>query len=537
MMKNFLKNKDSFILFFLIAFTYLITNYLWWKSNTPIIPNGIAAVHFYDIVLIKGWLFYNAPLLTYVFKFLFFIFGTEHFDLIIIAVNYIFFLTSTYFIYKIGTFINGKETGKTAMLFFSLVPAVYGMSRFFGHRDYHVMVAMVFNIYCLLKTNCFQNRKWSFIYGLSVVIGLMIKDTFVAYFFIPFICVLFIIYKKNIIKKTLLNVFLSTSVGIILSAPHYFRYDIILKIITEPITRIAPVFQFQSIRVMTVGLWEELLSPPLFLLFLISFVWFIFKYKGIYKYLFLSWFIVPWSLIMFIQQAKLAEYGMGLIPVMIIISSIYLINIKSLYIKRFIKITIILICIFQFFILSYTDSKIFDIHFFYKNNKISYYNRYNSHLIFYNKQRRDLLVKITNYLKQNYPSRTFTIWDLFFGEVDFNENIPVDPNELTVYMILNKLNVINIRSLYNSSRVRNSDIILNIGHKKSPDELISLYLKILSVLPGLQPKFKDIINIEIENIKNNLKFIDTDCTLVDELSITGNDNKETKILFFENNKK
>ncbi|MDD5021560.1 MAG: hypothetical protein PHR82_05405, partial [Endomicrobiaceae bacterium] len=116
---------SSFSIFVIISFSYAIFNFSWWQFYTPIIPYGMSAIHFIDIFR-EGNLFYNAPLLTYIMRFMFFIFGKEYYDLIIIFVNYIFFLVPLYFIYKIGVELKDKETGNIAMILFALVPAVYG---------------------------------------------------------------------------------------------------------------------------------------------------------------------------------------------------------------------------------------------------------------------------------------------------------------------------------------------------------------------------------------------------------------------------
>jgi len=118
---------------------------------------------------------------------MFSVLGKEYFDLIIIFINYIFFLIPLYFIYKIGEETDSKESGQIAMILFALVPAVYGLSRQFGHKDYHIIAAITFNIYCLIKTDYFKDRKWSFIYGISVGLGLLVKKQFLAYFIMPFL--------------------------------------------------------------------------------------------------------------------------------------------------------------------------------------------------------------------------------------------------------------------------------------------------------------------------------------------------------------
>ena len=97
--KNF--KDSSFIIFVAIALLYAVGNFIWWKLNTPVIPVAISALHFDDIFK-DGYLYGNAPLITWIMKCIFSVFGKKYFDLQIIGVNYIFFLISLYFVYNLG---------------------------------------------------------------------------------------------------------------------------------------------------------------------------------------------------------------------------------------------------------------------------------------------------------------------------------------------------------------------------------------------------------------------------------------------------
>ena len=200
-MKIIREKYNSTIIFAIIAICYAIGDYIWWHLNSPTLGDAFSIVNFKHIFE-EGWLFYSAPLITYIMRFMFFVFGTEYFDLQVIFVNYIFFLIPLYFIYKIGVELKDKETGNIAMILFALVPAVYGLSHRYGRCDYHIMAAITFNIYCLIKSDYFKSLKWSILYGVSIGLGLMIKDTFVTYFFVPFGYTLYLGLKVNNIKKS-----------------------------------------------------------------------------------------------------------------------------------------------------------------------------------------------------------------------------------------------------------------------------------------------------------------------------------------------
>ncbi|MDD3065044.1 MAG: hypothetical protein PHI20_02155 [Endomicrobiaceae bacterium] len=166
----------------------------------------------------------------------------------------------------------------------------------------------------MIKTDYFRDRKWTIWYGISVGLGLMIKDAFLAYFFVPFLYIVIsgLIEKTDKIK--IINILTATAIGSLIAGWHYFKIDVIKNFLFEPTTETTSIFAFESLRVMTTRLWEDLLSPPIFLIFIIGLIFFILKYKGKYKNVVLLWFFVPWVIIMLMSHNKRPEYGLGFIP-------------------------------------------------------------------------------------------------------------------------------------------------------------------------------------------------------------------------------
>lgn len=339
-MKKINFKNSSFIIFILIAVFYAIGNFVWWKLNTPVIPDFISALHFYDIFR-DGYLYYNAPLITWIMKSLFFVFGKKYFDLQIIFMNYVFFLTALFFIYKTGYELKNKLAGNISMILFALTPVVYINSVHYGHQDWHVMIAMIVNIYCLIKTDNFTSRKWSVLYGISVGLGLLVKDEFLACFFVPWLYVVISGLKEKQ-DKIKINILIAILIGSLIAGCHYFRLDIIYKVIREPIIE---TFS-SSLRVSTLGLSEYILSPFLFILFVTGLIYFIYKYQNQKqnKYIILLWFFVPWTIITFMPHNKLAEYCLCFVPAMILIISFFLASIKN-YILLIIT---VIICSLQY---------------------------------------------------------------------------------------------------------------------------------------------------------------------------------------------
>ena len=484
-----IQNKNSKTIFLIILLWYAIGNLIWWKFNTPIIPYDISALHFNDIFE-DSCLFFNAPLITWIMKFMFYIFGKEYFDLLVIFVNYIFFVISLYYIYRLGVILKNKETGNIAMILFALVPAIYGMSRQYGGLEYHITSIIIFNIYCLIKTDYFKDRKWTIIYGISVGLGLLIKDEFLAYFFVPFLYIVLQSFRESITKTKTANILISISLGCLMAGSHYFREPIMNKALTDFLKNpVEFLFIFKNTHVMTIGLWENLLSPLIFIIFLIGLVWFFLKYKNKYKNLIFLWILVPWLGIMLMPHFKLAEYGSGFIPAMILIGALYLSHIKRKYIKTILLSLIIILGIFQYLWFSYAPgTDLFQLEYKYKKHSIKYFDLSYRNII-YNPLIGRHLKHLTNYLKLEYPNKTFYLFDRYNG------------NNQILYTLF-RLN--DIPYVYNLDYFEKpADMVISAYQKNAENVLIenyiaedkALYEKILIIQEDINKNFQVIENI------------------------------------------
>lgn len=397
------KLNKSTILFFIISLFYAITNYIYWILNTPIVPYNVDALHFMDIFR-QSILYYNAPLIPTIIKSSFYWLNPKYFDLIIIFVNYIFFLAGLYCIYQIGKLISSIKTGQISMILFSLTPAVYSLSRFYGRQDYHVMIMMIVSIYCLIKTDFFTNMKWTISYSIFIALGLLCKDSFIVYFIIPYIYIIVRSLKNNLSKNVLINVILSFIIILLLSSIHYLRPIIIFKLFFEPISETETLNILQSIFKLTFGLSQELLALPLFILFIISFLWYLLKYKNIYKQILVLWLFIPWITLLLMQHYKENIFCMGMIPPIIIISSIYITNIHKTILRKILIYFFIILGLLQFFEYSFninigftkiaTDFK--ETHFCYFNQETYTENKNKKHMNLLNN-----LLKIISKYKLN----------------------------------------------------------------------------------------------------------------------------------------
>lgn len=520
--------NESFIIFILLAVFYAVGNFIWWIINTPILPICYSALHFNDIFK-PDFLFYNAPLVTYIMKFMFFVFGKEYYDLIIIFVNYIFFLIPLYFIYKIGVEFKDKETGNIAMILFALVPAVYGLSRQYGHQDYHIIAGITFNIYCLIKTDYFNNKKWVVWYGISVGLGLIIKDAFLLYFFMPFIYISILGFVKNRDRiKTIINILIAVTGASLISGWHYFRPEIIRKVLNEPIVETVPVFSFNSLRFTTTGLWEYLLSFPIFLVAIIGLLYFIWKYKGKYKNVILLWFFIPWGIITFMPHIKMPEYGVGFIPAMILMGSVFISSAVNGRIKKLIIIILfIIIGVLQYIDFSFNKLNIslFKLELKWQGYTTSYYNTNNSLITLdYNVQK--VIIKTVKYLESNYSNKKCKIYIADY---------------IDTYGLLAYVNIKNVdctwpdKEGYGNRDVLKSDIIILFGNQKTKtiEQLIESQISRMEEYPWARVKDKqNFIKEETKRIKCIYNDIEKYYRIIDVFYISSPANAELKMTLF-----
>jgi len=296
----------------------------------------------------------------------------------------------------------------------------------------------------------------------------------------PFIYIVIAGLQKDTDKTKIINIFISIVLGSLIAGWHYFRPEIIQKIWYEPITEPRPIFNFESLRVMTIGLWEELLSPPIFIIFVIGLIYFIWKYKGKYKNIVLLWFFVPWLIIMLMPHHKLPEYGLGFIPAMILIGAILITVVRKLYIKKILVFFLITIGVFQYIQFSYSSViKIMNMKLKINGYIISYYDKYNP-LIVSNKKQAELILKLTHYFKNNYHKSTFFI---------DQPCIVLDKYDIAAQIFLNDIPY--CQWISDESNIFLADIIIVIGVPKTIEEKKQYVMKQILINPIQSKMFSE----------------------------------------------
>jgi hypothetical protein len=235
---------------------------------------------------------------------------------------------------------------------------------------------------------------------------------------------------------------------------------------------------------MTIGLWEELLSSPIFIIFIIGLIYFIWKYKGQYKNIILLWFFVPWLIIMLMPHRKVPEYGAGFIPAMVLIGAFFISYINKEYIKKTVILFLIVIGTLQYVDFSYKNLNIilFDLS-FNKKYGIDYYKK-NNRLIEYNKKQIENSFNLVMYLNEKYSGNIFHILRSH-NFIDYEDILSVWG---FCFLILRSHNFIDYKDLpsrmhfnnmrfqmgyYDNKKILSSDIIIIIGIPDTPNEFLN----------------------------------------------------------------
>lgn len=237
MTANLLKNvKPNIPLFFIVLF-FLTANLVWFSldqappmwdqahylENSEILYHDFTEKGFFpfiqaftDILKIK------APLITILPMPFYIIFGNTYTSAL--YVNLVFMILTCYFLYKLGIFISGKKEALLSVFVLNVFPLIIGMSREFL-TEYGLMTFVIMWMHYLLRSNSFEKRNISFILGVILGLGMLMKISFIFYIICP---TLFILIKRTlgsqkIKSSSFLNLAITAIIGILIAGPWYFK--------------------------------------------------------------------------------------------------------------------------------------------------------------------------------------------------------------------------------------------------------------------------------------------------------------------------
>lgn len=347
----------------LIAVMYFAGNVLWYqRQSNHYIMDRDEALHFIDSIrlftefddkrndlsILKH---YSSTLIPALITSGMTVFGRSD-----IVKNYALYINSLYlviallFVFKIGEILAGRHAGIMAVLLLAAYPVTAGVSRLYGNGDLPALSVMTVNIFCLLKSSKFKDLKWSLIYAASVILGLITRNNIVAFLIGPF---LFSAAYALFVEKNMRSA-RNIALVVVLAVPFYVYLhgttDMLYKLLSESG---GEWYKINNLRIYTIGLSEELLSPPLFAVFVWGLYGFIKKYGDNYaKGVILSWFAIPWLMLVLMMHRKIAIYGLPYLPAIALISAIGLSQLVIPY-RKLLYAFLAIVSAIQYFDFSY----------------------------------------------------------------------------------------------------------------------------------------------------------------------------------------
>ncbi|HSR16566.1 MAG TPA: glycosyltransferase family 39 protein, partial [Ignavibacteriaceae bacterium] len=272
---------------------------------------------------------YYPPLVPLLTSLLYFVFGVSAKAAIMFNIFFLFILVFS--VYKIGKLIFDKNTGLLASILILLYPIVQQQSVIY-YLDLPLAAMTALTIFILLKTNYFKSTKYSIFAGFLFGFGMLTKWTFLFFLVGPLCYLAFkTFYKKEEAKlisyssKSFKNVILFAIFSIATFGIYYF--PILIELISETFKyshgRLAQgpnsLFSFASICFYPFSLWNEMITPLGFILFIIGVVLLVFS-KNQHKILLLIWIIIPYLIFTFVIQTKQPRFMLPwLVPISLII--------------------------------------------------------------------------------------------------------------------------------------------------------------------------------------------------------------------------
>lgn len=233
--------------------------------------------------------------------------------------NMVYLIILVVFTYLLGKKIANKKAGLVAAIIVPSIPLVFGFLRMY-YTDFAGASLTAAFFYGLLKTENFNNTKWSIILGLTASSMLLTKKLLLIMIIGP---VIYELVTKSFNKKSLKNLFLFAGIVILLAVPWYLlQKDYLLFWLGES-TNISlvknniPILSLESMTYYLSALKDTIIYTPGSIILIFSFGYFLFN-KNRYKYKILAWLVWVYISLSLIAN-KAPRYLLPLMPLLAII--------------------------------------------------------------------------------------------------------------------------------------------------------------------------------------------------------------------------
>ncbi|MBM3251391.1 MAG: phospholipid carrier-dependent glycosyltransferase [Candidatus Omnitrophica bacterium] len=368
--RNFLKEKYPLFIIILLLFFYGINNYIWLMLN-KLPPTTDQTFHllnnlkYLDILTNPSWDIFARLRRVHTFYPPFFTFCVAIVNLAFghsvttsIMTNMFFAAILFFSIYYIGRKWEDEKTGLFAVFIVSMYPYVFGLSRVF-FLEFALTALVCFSFCCLIYTDNFNHRIYSVLFGISVGIGMLIKQAFIFFLAGPLILTLInILWNHKIAsirRKVILNLGIAFITPLVIAGDWYFHHGLETW---HSYCRLDKFFNgpqlFYSISYYFHLLVLDQIGPFFAILSLLGLIYLLKKNQKLQLLDLLLWFIVPYIFLLLLN-IRYMYYTVPNLPAVALISSLGISGIKNRYTKRVLLFLVIIWAMVQYFVISYTS--------------------------------------------------------------------------------------------------------------------------------------------------------------------------------------
>jgi len=188
--------------------------------------NGYRLVHEFQFGIVEGiWISHYPPLTACTIA-VGYLLGIPMGYEALVNVPFLFLLLFSLF--HIGRIVHSDAVGLLAIVLCSFFPIVMAVSRI-CYPDFILTALIAFSILALLKSDGFNNRRWSLLFGLGAGFGMLSKWTWPFFIIGVFIYVFRLSYLKE--KQRLLNLSLAGLTAFVIAGPWYLTSPTYLSIL------------------------------------------------------------------------------------------------------------------------------------------------------------------------------------------------------------------------------------------------------------------------------------------------------------------
>lgn len=387
-MKTKLKLLPPFLL--ILLFVFYITNLIAWQLqnntyfNYDSLRHFLKSLHIFEELRSPGADLFSrlrfhldsdihSPLVYFISSiFYFFITPTQNNATLINTCVFLVVLLVS--LYKLGRFIKDEYLGILACAIILFYPVVFTQTRIYM-LDFPLLSVISLNIYFILRSENFKDKKYTFLFWVSAVICVFVRINSLVFITPPFIYCLFNAIKKKNISLKGISVIL-----IILAASGFIYYRALLPHVLDPLASLLRLkssamsitwsppylqtipFFLHKIRAMLWYGWGFINWQAGFFYF-VFLLWGLFKLvksENIHKRFILTWlgggyFILCWFIYAIDKDMEVSaiRYSMPLLVPISLITAYGVVEIRRKHIRKFLASVILIYAVTNSLFLSY----------------------------------------------------------------------------------------------------------------------------------------------------------------------------------------